>query len=242
GAGITVAHALAAEGFGKDLVAILKSFPGAELGRLLTVWCNGLRQELRTNSSGRLAKRQRKLADSIPDTFPDIQVAELYLNPLTSRSPEFTRPKPVAQLWRPIEPSIPQLSVFCSTHFGWHGDQLLKKLNSTLWPAIAFRMISLFYVLCKRTTNLLVSPTTRTWILKHFLLTKYKPAFADSASLELHRVRVSTDNFIQLASLDNLPQTTEADIELVSIPKVILAVAMRDASLPSTDVSQHFLR
>ncbi|KAJ6534239.1 PIN domain-like protein, partial [Mycena capillaripes] len=142
GAGITVAHALAAEGFGKDLVAILKSFRGAELGHRLTVWCNRLRQELRTNSSGRLAKRQRKLADSIPDTFPDVQVAELYLNPLTSRSPEFTGPKPVAQLWRPIEPTIPQLSAFCSTHFGWNGDQLLKKLNSTLWPAIAFRMIS----------------------------------------------------------------------------------------------------
>ncbi|KAJ7926483.1 PIN domain-like protein, partial [Mycena leptocephala] len=142
GAGVTVAHALAAEGFGKDLVTILKSFRGAELGRRLTVWRNSLRQELRTNSSGRLAKRLPKLANSIPDTFPDIQVAELYLNPLTSRSPGFTGPKPVAQLWRPVEPSILQLSVFCSTHFGWNGDQLLKKLNSTLWPAIAFRMIS----------------------------------------------------------------------------------------------------
>ncbi|KAJ7906134.1 XPG I-region-domain-containing protein [Mycena leptocephala] len=79
GAGVTVAHALAAEGFGKDLVTILKSFQGAELGRRLTVWRNSLRQELRTNSSGHLAKRQPKLANSIPDTFPDIQVAELYL-------------------------------------------------------------------------------------------------------------------------------------------------------------------
>ncbi|KAJ6542555.1 PIN domain-like protein, partial [Mycena capillaripes] len=103
GAGITVAHALAAEGFGKDLVAILKSFRGAELSRRLTVWRNRLQQELRTNSLlkfGIYAWRYRKLADSIPDTFPDVQVAKLYLNPLTSRSPEFTGPKPVAQLWR----------------------------------------------------------------------------------------------------------------------------------------------
>ncbi|KAJ7830401.1 PIN domain-like protein, partial [Mycena leptocephala] len=142
GAGVAVARALAAADFGKDLVTVLKNFRGAERGRRLTVWRNRLRQELRTNSSGHLAKRQLKLADSIPDTFPDIQVADLYLNPLTSRSPGFTGPHPLAQLWRPAEPSIPQLAVFCSTHFGWNGDQLLKKLNSTLWPAIAFRMIS----------------------------------------------------------------------------------------------------
>ncbi|KAJ7919447.1 hypothetical protein B0H13DRAFT_2320430 [Mycena leptocephala] len=208
GAGVAVARALAAADFGKDLVTVLKNFRGSD------------------------KNYERILLGTLQS------VADLYLNPLTSRSPGFTGPHPLAQLWRPAEPSIPQLAVFCSTHFGWNGDQLLKKLNSTLWPAIAFRMISSPYVLCERATNLLVSPITRARILKHFPLAKHNPAFIDSASLELYRVRMSTDNFIQLASLDNLPQTAKADIKLVSIPKVILAVAMRDVALPSTNLTQ----
>ncbi|KAJ7152390.1 PIN domain-like protein [Mycena filopes] len=90
GAGTTVAHALAAEGFGGALAAILRSSTGVERRQRLAVWRNQLSQELKTNSSGRLGKRQTQLADNIPDSFPDVQVAELYLNPWTSRSAGFT--------------------------------------------------------------------------------------------------------------------------------------------------------
>jgi Holliday junction resolvase YEN1 len=142
GAGITISQALSAAGFGKDLIDILKAFKGTDLDGRLTVWRNKLRNELRTNSSGRLPRCQPKLAESIPDTFPDIHVAELYINPLTSRSPGFTGPKPNPNLWLPIEPSIPRLSTFCSTFFSWNGNELLKKLASNLWPGVVFRMIS----------------------------------------------------------------------------------------------------
>jgi hypothetical protein len=50
---------------------------------------------------------------------------------------------------------------------------------------------------------------------------------------------MSTDNFVRLASLRDLPQIAETQIKLVSIPKAILAVATRDPALPLTDVSQH---
>ncbi|KAJ7934436.1 PIN domain-like protein [Mycena leptocephala] len=230
GAGITISQALSAAGFGKDLIDILKAFKGTDLDGRLTVWRNKLRNELRTNSSGRLPRCQPKLAESIPDTFPDIHVAEL--------SPGFTGPKPNPNLWLPIEPSIPRLSTFCSTFFSWNGNELLKKLASNLWPGVVFRMISSCYVLRKPATNLLATPSTRARILKHFLLKKCNPAFADSVGLELYRVRASTDNLIHLASLSHLSHTAEADIKLVSIPKVILAVALRDTSLSSTDLTR----
>ncbi|KAJ7912211.1 PIN domain-like protein [Mycena leptocephala] len=142
GAGVTIAHALATQGFGNTLVDILKSYGGTERSRRLAIWRNNLRHELRTNASGSLPKRQPRLADSILDGFPDAQVADLYINPLTSRSPGFVGVQPNAQLWLPAQPSIPQLSAFCATYFAWNGGQLLKKLNSVLWPGVAFRTVS----------------------------------------------------------------------------------------------------
>ncbi|KAJ7137295.1 PIN domain-like protein [Mycena filopes] len=142
GAGPAVAQALARAGFGRDLIVIVRSCKGIDLSRRLDAWRGRVRQELRTNSLGWLSRRLPRLAESIPDTFPNSQVAELYLNPLTSYSPAFTGVKPDVRLWLPAEPSIAELSVFCSTQFGWNGEHLLKKFNSTLWPGIAFRMIS----------------------------------------------------------------------------------------------------
>ncbi|KAJ7499115.1 PIN domain-like protein [Mycena latifolia] len=84
GAGSTIAHALAKQGFGHKLVNILRSSKGPEVPLLLSAWRDSIRQELRTNSSGLLAKRQPKLADQIPDTFPNLDVAHLYLDPRTS--------------------------------------------------------------------------------------------------------------------------------------------------------------
>ncbi|KAJ6485084.1 PIN domain-like protein, partial [Mycena vitilis] len=136
GAGIAIAHALAVQGFGEDLVRILESFQGSDLDRPLAIWRDNLRQELRSNSYGHLGKRHPKLANAIPDTFPDIRVVNLYLQPLTSRSPGFTGPLPEVQRWRPRAPSIPQISALCSTYLPWNAENLLKKFNSTLWPGV----------------------------------------------------------------------------------------------------------
>ncbi|KAJ6464778.1 hypothetical protein C8R47DRAFT_1201745 [Mycena vitilis] len=238
GAGISIACALAAHGFGAQLVHIMKSFRGSDRSRHLSRWRNELRQELRTNSSGHLSKRHPRLADTISDSFPDVRVVNLYLNPLTSRSTGFTGPLPSPQLWQPSEPSIPQLAAFASAYLGWNGADLLKKLNSTLWPGVAFKLMSSSNVLYQPATKRLVSPVTNAGIRKAFALRKYNAAYTDSSPLELYRVRLCTNNFIQLAGLQTLPQTAETDIKLVSIPKAILAVATRDVSSVSTNLTQ----
>ncbi|KAJ7899164.1 hypothetical protein B0H14DRAFT_3423996 [Mycena olivaceomarginata] len=61
--------------------------------------------------------------------------------------------------------------------------------------------------------------------------------FLDSAQLNVQRVRVSVNNFVALAQLSALPPTAEAAIKLVSIPRVILSVAMRDTALEHTDLA-----
>ncbi|KAJ7877584.1 hypothetical protein B0H14DRAFT_2260557, partial [Mycena olivaceomarginata] len=142
GIGPTVAHALAVMGFGQDLVNILEYFTGAQLDRQLVGWRNAVREELRTNSRGRLSKRQPKLAEKILDTFPSLKVVNLYMNPLTSVSPQYIGPMPSFNSWIPREPNIFELSGQCSLLFGWNGEHLLRKLNSNLWLGVAFRMFS----------------------------------------------------------------------------------------------------
>ncbi|KAJ7693366.1 PIN domain-like protein [Mycena rosella] len=142
GFGPTIARALAAGGFGQDLVRVLRAFKDPERGQHLAIWRNSLRYELQTNLSGRLDKRQPMLANHILDTFPDLDVANLYLDPLTSRSPEFVGQIPNTTHWIPREPSIGEITDFCSVQFGWSGEELLKKLHNNLWPGVTFRLIS----------------------------------------------------------------------------------------------------
>ncbi|KAJ7604570.1 hypothetical protein B0H17DRAFT_968356, partial [Mycena rosella] len=142
GVGPAIARALAAAGFGRDLVNILRSSKGPECAQHLAMWRNALREELRSNSSGRLDRCQPKLAMDIPDTFPALDIASLYLDPLTSRSPGFVGHIPNPTLWQPKEPSLVEMAAFCAVQFGWNGDFLLKKLHNNVWPGVAFRLIS----------------------------------------------------------------------------------------------------
>ncbi|KAJ7614943.1 PIN domain-like protein, partial [Roridomyces roridus] len=143
GAGPKVATALAACGFGRELVKILKTCIGIVLDQRLDQWRRMLQKELAENTSGFLDCCHPSLAASMNPTFPDIRVAEMYLYPLTSKSPIFLGAAPDVSSWRPKLPDITSLSSFCSTKFGWQGQPLLKKFNSTLWPGAAFKLISL---------------------------------------------------------------------------------------------------
>ncbi|KAJ7629828.1 PIN domain-like protein, partial [Mycena rosella] len=141
--GAKIAHALAKHGAGRDLRQILISFAGVLRDQHLAAWRNGIRTELQTNSSGFLTRCHPKLAEDIPNSFPDMCVVDLYINPLTSWSPQFLGNPPDVLLWVPREPVIHEISTFCREHLGWNTpDVLNKRFVSVLWPGVAFRMIS----------------------------------------------------------------------------------------------------
>ncbi|KAJ7643642.1 PIN domain-like protein, partial [Roridomyces roridus] len=142
GFGPKIAHALAACGFGRELVHLLESFTGVTLAQRLGDWRNELRIELETNRSRQLDSRHPKLAQNMPATFPNVFVAKLYLHPLTSKSPLFSASAPDVDSWQPKQPNISSLSSFCSEVFGWRGSKLLQKFNEVLWPGAAFKLIS----------------------------------------------------------------------------------------------------
>ncbi|KAJ7347997.1 hypothetical protein DFH08DRAFT_155965 [Mycena albidolilacea] len=188
----------------------MTSNAGQELDHKLAAWRNALREELHTNSHGGLGKRCPKLAESIVDTFPRLEVVRLYMNPLTSTSPQYVGPVPNSNAWTPQEPNIPALSDFCSSLFGWSGEHLLNKLNSNLWPGVTFRMFASCFVVYNTSLKAIVLPRTNAVVLKVINASNKSRAYMDSTELGLRRVRVSTKNFTSLARLHNLPVTPDA--------------------------------
>jgi Holliday junction resolvase YEN1 len=88
--GPKIATALAQCGFGRDLRRILTTFGGAKLHEEWGLWRDALKAELKSNLSGNLDKRYPKLANEVNSSFPNLDVAELYMDPLTSLSWRFS--------------------------------------------------------------------------------------------------------------------------------------------------------
>ncbi|KAJ7805670.1 PIN domain-like protein [Mycena olivaceomarginata] len=143
--GPKIATALAQCGFGRDLRRILTTFGGAELQEELGLWREALKAELKSNVSGHLDKRYPKLANEVNSSFPNLDVAELYMDPLTS----WSSPAPETSEWIPREPHVDQVSSFCVAHFGWESI-LLDRLKANFWPGVASRMLFSVRKLCSR--------------------------------------------------------------------------------------------
>ncbi|KAK7059342.1 hypothetical protein R3P38DRAFT_3384318 [Favolaschia claudopus] len=214
GIGPATARALAQQGFGRDLVRIMNLSVGSQRLKNLAVWRTALRGELRTNSSGRLAKRLPDAADNISDAFPNLDVVNLYLHPFICTSLEYSGPMPDCSSWRPRDPAIPLIADFCSSTFRWQGEFLLKKLNSNVFPGITFRMISSPLVLYDKVNDLFASPGTGGAVVT---IRDAAPGYAqnaDLAPLDVKRVRITAAGYI------------------------ILAVAMRDTALAETNLTR----
>jgi Holliday junction resolvase YEN1 len=147
--GPKIATALAQCGFGRDLRRILTTFGGAELQEELGLWREALKAELKSNASGHLDKCYPKLANEVNSSFPNLDVAELYMDPLTSWSSRFSGAAPETSQWIPREPHVDQVSSFCVAHFGWESI-LLDRLKANFWPGVASRMLFSVRKLCSR--------------------------------------------------------------------------------------------
>jgi len=110
----------------------------------LNQWRNALRAELRMNSRGHLKCRQTKLASSLPDAFPNLEVLRAYVQPVTSESEALLAgmqpPVPCVQ-WT-HEHSLNALAAFCEEKFGWGTAQILPaRFRSLLWHGSVIRML-----------------------------------------------------------------------------------------------------
>ncbi|KAG6823912.1 hypothetical protein H0H92_008635 [Tricholoma furcatifolium] len=121
GCGIHVTAALAQAGLGKALVrAIRDPHPNS-----LSIWRDILINELRTNSSGEMARKNPNLAANVPIDFPNIHKVDLYLHPITSENNAGHLPYiiPISNV------DVCQLSNFVQQHFGWAQDPICLYSN-----------------------------------------------------------------------------------------------------------------
>lgn len=139
---INIAHGLAQTGLGDRLLQATQNLCSGDFQSFLTQWRQELCIELRTNHSGHLSCRHTALSDAIPNTFPDLNILEKYVRPLTSWTCLGAIP-PDNLAWRYREPSISKLATFCTQHLRWVSPRIdiRKRFQAKLWEGIFMRML-----------------------------------------------------------------------------------------------------
>lgn len=111
-----------------------------EFQLFLTQWHQDLCAELLTNGSGLLTSRHPKLVAAIPDTFPKLDVLELYFHPVAHDNDLADNP-PLS--FSCSEPWAVELAAVASTTFQWgrSAKGIFKCYKEIFFPAMAVRQI-----------------------------------------------------------------------------------------------------
>ena len=96
----------------------------------------GIRQELATNSQGFFASRHEKLAERLPESFPEPEILNFY-----SCSPKSSAFSHRASEWGPREPSISHITKFGQHHFEWNTETQLKYAMTEVWEGAFLQML-----------------------------------------------------------------------------------------------------
>ncbi|KAF9005256.1 hypothetical protein BDQ17DRAFT_386930 [Cyathus striatus] len=138
--GIVTSHGLAKCGFGDTLYQAAATLEREELHQFLVGWRKDLVEELRTNSQGCIGRKQTALANSILDSFPNIDVLLSYVNPITSATMgrDINTVKPT---WSK-EPDIAKLAAVCEFYFEWgYKEAILKRFRTVIWHSAVLRVL-----------------------------------------------------------------------------------------------------
>ncbi|KAJ7301026.1 hypothetical protein DFH08DRAFT_996446 [Mycena albidolilacea] len=169
--GPKITTALAQCGFGRDLRRILTTFGGAKLHEALGLWRDALKAELKSNLSGHLDKYYPKLANEVNSSFPNLDVADLYMDPLTSLASRFSG-------------AVPKTS----------------QLKTNLWPGVVSRMLFSRYLIYDTQRKVFATPETNRKLEKIVSQGVVKET-TPIAPLTLFQVHISINNFIQKTGL-----------------------------------------
>jgi Holliday junction resolvase YEN1 len=139
GCGIRTAIGLSRSGFGADLFNAARGATESNLNAFLGLWRDRVRDELQSNASGHLAKKQPALANKITGDFPDPKAILAYVNPYTSWSNDSSTAN-VPQLL-PGVPDLAAIAEFCSRKFSWGNAQIMDKFERLLWNGACLAML-----------------------------------------------------------------------------------------------------
>ncbi|KAF7364162.1 Flap endonuclease GEN 1 [Mycena sanguinolenta] len=229
GCGGEIARALAVCGYGRELVEILSSCSGTKLRRALDVWRHAFCEELRTNSAGVLGRRYRRLSSRIPNTFPNLAIARLYLDPLTSFSSDFVGAQPNTADWIPREPGIAQITRICLEKFHWGPESerqtIFKQFECNLWPGVALRMFTSPSASYDHSTGKIKSANAVAAILSN--------KGSRAKTTPSRSIRLSTHDFVKQTALSNLDLESASITIAVPVRLVEWVYLSRNASTAS---------
>lgn len=115
-----------------------------ELDSFLTNWREELKEELANNSSGYLSSKRPSVATSITTSFPDLEVLERYINPLTTESNDCEQKykESLDNIKYNKEPNIAELARFCEEYFEWgEKSRIIAKFRNSVWDGIYIRAL-----------------------------------------------------------------------------------------------------
>ncbi|CAG8742297.1 280_t:CDS:1, partial [Acaulospora colombiana] len=135
--GIKTSHALARGGLGDALLELYVNTPASRLPIALSDWRGSLRRYLATDPDKYIGRKEKKLAQSIPDSFPPLDVLDAYVRPVTSELegivPEFTWSR---------QPSLKDITNQCEMHYEWGVKPLiLKRFRTVIWKGALMRVL-----------------------------------------------------------------------------------------------------
>ncbi|KAH9856385.1 hypothetical protein C2E23DRAFT_516389 [Lenzites betulinus] len=156
GCGVALAHGLAKCGFGDTLLQAARTKSREELETFLDGWRDEIRTELRTNARGHLPRKSPKLARSVPDDFPSVDVVLAYTTPVTSEAKGLAHKNAVVD-WDK-EPDLGKIAALCEMYFEWGVKEIIiKRFRTVLWPAAVLRILRRAAILKDRKDALLAA-------------------------------------------------------------------------------------
>ncbi|EEB90191.1 hypothetical protein MPER_11636, partial [Moniliophthora perniciosa FA553] len=231
GFGIKTAIALAHCGFGDSLANAYRNLAEPELAAFLQDWRRSIRHELHSNSQGYMTNRNLGLAYRITESFPDLQVLKLYIDPLTSWSPGQLPPD--TSRWYPHLPRLWLVAQFAVEHLFPTRRQYLKVFHKHLFPGMACRLITFGAPMYDAKTHHIHGLLADAAVTRIYPQPRvYTPGILknsrnpQSPPMRSIHMKVTANKFIQLAGADpNTLKEDESDILAdvdVWIPEFIL--------------------
>jgi Holliday junction resolvase YEN1 len=99
-------------------------------GRVLDQWRNIAQYHLLSDPTGRMGRSHPALARSLPDSFPSVDVINLYAHPAV------TSLAALAELQLPAPPDLTQLAPVIQQLLGWSSKELLTTFRTNIWPVV----------------------------------------------------------------------------------------------------------
>ncbi|KAF7979888.1 hypothetical protein HWV62_40677 [Athelia sp. TMB] len=136
--GKDIAYAMALCGFGEQLVSLYDRRKREDIYPALANWRRAVNEELHTNS--RKHMKQRHPSIFIPNTFPDMQIMEFYMNPVCSSQARGPGGGPIKCNG---EMNLAKLAAICESNFEEWGymTAIIKRFRGVIWPGAVVRLL-----------------------------------------------------------------------------------------------------